>query len=101
PLPLVRTVAGHEPVRGIVLGLLCVCILAAFTLGDPRRWPAGRVVFGLGLLIGVVLGGSDGFAFSYLIPLAAIAFVLALRRFRIAPLLLLAVLGGDLAWQAT
>ena len=27
--------------------------------------------------------------------------MLALRRFRIAPLLLLAVLGGDLAWQAT
>ena len=32
PLPLVRTVAGHEPVRGIVLGLLCVSVLAAFAL---------------------------------------------------------------------
>ena len=100
PLPLVRTVAGHEPVRGIVLALLCTCILAALALGDPRRWPAGRVVFGLGLLIGVLLGGTDGFARSYLIPLAAISIVLALRRFRIAPLLLLAVIGGDLAWHA-
>ena len=101
PLPLVRTVAGHEPVRGIVLALLCACILAALrAAATARRWPAGLVVFGLGLLIGVILGGSDGYARSYLIPLAAISIVLALRRFRIAPLLLLAVLGGDLAYQA-
>ena len=100
PLPLVRTVAGHEPVRGIVLGLLCVCILAAFALGERRRWPSGLVVFALGLPIGVILGGSDGYARSYLIPLAGICVVLALRRFRIAPLLLLAVLAGDLSYQA-
>jgi hypothetical protein len=101
PLPLVRTVAGHEPVRGIVLALLCTCILAAFALPEARRWPAAWLVAALGLLIGIVAGGSDGFALSYLIPLAAICVVLALRRFRLAPLLLLAVLGGDLAWQAT
>ena len=52
-------------------------------------------------MIGVVAGGSDGFALSYLIPLAAVCAVLALRRFPLAPLALLAVLAGDLAWQAT
>ena len=41
PLPLVRTVAGHEPVRGIVLALLCACVLAAFALPEARRWPCG------------------------------------------------------------
>ena len=60
-----------------------------------------RAVGALGLLAGFLLGGTDGFALSYLIPLAAICAVLALRRFPLAPLALLAVLGGDLAWQAT
>ncbi len=100
-LPLVRTVTGHEPVRGIVLALLCVSILAAFALPDPRRWPAAVSVALLGLGIGVLAGGSDGLALSYLIPLAAVCAVLALRRFPLAPLALLAVLAGDLAWQAT
>ena len=36
PVPLVRTVAGHEPVRGIVLALLCACVLAAFALPDAN-----------------------------------------------------------------
>ena len=36
PLPLVRTVAGHEPVRGIVLGLLCASVLAAFALPEAE-----------------------------------------------------------------
>ena len=81
-LPLVRTVTGHEPVRGIVLALLCVSILAAFALPDPRRWPAAVSVALLGLGIGVLAGGSDGLALSYLIPLAAVCAVLALRRFR-------------------
>ena len=40
PLPLVRTVAGHEPVRGIVLALLCASVLAAFALPEAKRWPA-------------------------------------------------------------
>ncbi len=40
PLPLVRTVAGHEPVRGIVLALLCACVLAALALPEAKRWPS-------------------------------------------------------------
>ena len=40
PLPLVRTVAGHEPVRGIVLALLCLSVLAAFAL------PGGEALAG-------------------------------------------------------
>ena len=101
PLPLVRTVTGHEPVRGIVLALLCASVLAAFALPEVKRWPGALSVAALGLVIGVVAGGSDGFALSYLIPLAAVCAVLALRRFPLAPLALLAVLAGDLAWQAT
>jgi hypothetical protein len=102
PLPLVRTVAGHEPVRGIVLALLCGCVLAAFALPEAaKRWPSAIGVGVVGLVIGVLAGGSDGFALAYLIPLAGICAVLALRRFPLAPLALLAVLGGDLAWQET
>jgi hypothetical protein len=101
PLPLVRTVTGHEPVRGIVLALLCASVLAAFALPEVKRWPGALSVAALGLVIGVLAGGSDGFALSYLIPLAAVSAVLALRRFPLAPLALLAVLAGDLAWQAT
>ena len=41
PLPLVRTVAGHEPVRGIVLALLCASLLAAFALPEAEAL-AGR-----------------------------------------------------------
>jgi hypothetical protein len=37
PLPLVRTVTGHEPVRGIVLALLCASVLAAFALPEVKR----------------------------------------------------------------
>ena len=101
PLPLVRTVAGHEPVRGIVLALLCACVLAAFALPEAKRWPSAAGVAVLGLAVGVLLGGTDGFALAYLVPLAGVCAVLALRRFPLAPLALLAVLGGDLAWQAT
>jgi hypothetical protein len=101
PLPLVRTVTGHEPVRGIVLALLCLSVLAAFALPEPKRWPGAASVALLGLVVGVLAGGSDGLAWSYLIPLAAVSAVLALRRFPFAPLALLAVLAGDLAWQAT
>ena len=50
PLPLVRTVAGHEPVRGIVLGLLCACVLAAFALPEAKRWPGASSVAALGSL---------------------------------------------------
>jgi hypothetical protein len=101
PLPLVRTVAGHEPVRGIVLALLCLSVLAAFALPEVKRWPGAASVAVLGLVVGLLAGGSDGFALSYLIPLAAVCIVLALRRFPLAPFALLAVLAGDLAWQAT
>jgi hypothetical protein len=101
PLPLVRTVAGHEPVRGIVLGLLCASVLAAFALPEAKRWPGAVSVGALGLVVGIVTGGTDGFALSYLIPLAAVCAVLALRRFPLAPVALLLVLGCDLAWQAT
>jgi hypothetical protein len=101
PLPLVRTVAGHEPVRGIVLALLCTSVLAALALPDPRRWPSPAIVGALGLAIGVLAGGLDGVAWSYLIPLAAVCAVLALRRWSLAPLLLLVVLSCDLAWQST
>ena len=80
PLPLVRTVAGHEPVRGIVLGLLCVSVLAAFALPEPRRWPSPLTVGALGLLVGVLAGGTGAFALSYLIPLAGICAVLALAH---------------------
>jgi hypothetical protein len=101
PLPLVRTVAGHEPVRGAVLGLLCACVLAALALPEARRWPSALGVGALGLVAGVLLGGTDGFAPAYLVPLAGVCLVLALRRWPLAPLALLAVVGGDLAWQAT
>ena len=117
PLPLVRTVAGHEPVRGIVLALLCASVLAAFALPAVGRWPGPLAVASLGIVIGVAAGGSDGFALTYLLPLAAVCAVLALRRRHahaasgrggfdtgralLAPLALLVVLAADLAWQAT
>jgi hypothetical protein len=101
PLPLVRTVAEHEPVRGVVLALLCVCVLAALALPEAvKRWPSALGVGAAGLVVGVLAGGSDGLARAYLIPLAAICAALALRRFRIAPLLLLVVIAGDLGWHA-
>ncbi|MDX6599980.1 MAG: hypothetical protein QOE87_3867 [Gaiellales bacterium] len=114
PLPLVRTVAGHEPVRGIVLGLLCLSVLAAFALPEPKRWPSPVTVGALGLVVGVLAGGTGGFALSYVIPLAGVCAVLAFGRrgagarlgsdpdrAALAALALLLVLGGDLAWQAT
>ena len=52
PVPLVRTVAGHEPVRGIVLALLCACVLAAFALPEATRWPSALKVGALGLVVG-------------------------------------------------
>src|SRR4051794_2416898 len=111
PLPLVRTVAGHEPVRGIVLGLVCMSVLAAFALPEPKRWPSPLTVGALGLLVGVLAGGTGGFAWSYLIPLAGVCLVLAVgrslarsgsdpNRAIAVSLALLLVLAGDLAWQA-
>ena len=102
PLPLVRTVAGHEPVRGIVLGAAVrVRARGARAAGGEALAERRRRRRCSGSLVGVLLGGTDGFALAYLVPLAGICAVLALRRWPLAPLALLAVLGGDLAWQAT
>ena len=80
PLPLVRTVAGHEPVRGVVLGLLCLSVLAAFALPELKRWPSAVVVGALGLVLGVLFGGTGVFAWSYLVPLGLVCAVLAVGR---------------------
>ena len=77
-------------------------MLAAFALPEAKRWPGALERRGPRASSSASSpAASDGFALSYLIPLAAVCVVLALRRFPLAPLALLAVLAGDLAWQAT
>ena len=99
-----RTVAEHEPVRGVVLGA-AVRVRArgvrAARGGQALAERARRRAL-LGLVIGVLAGWHGRpRAAAYLIPLAAICAVLALRRVPARRRsLLLVVIGGDLAWQA-
>ena len=97
PLPLVGSVGAHEPVRGIILALLAVAVLAGLALD---HLPRPHVLLPIGAALGFASAGLTGLRPAFTLPLALVSLAcLAPRRIAL-PLILLAF-AGDLAWQAT
>jgi hypothetical protein len=102
-LPLVQSLASHEPVRAIALLVLMLAVLAGLALGPLVQRVSGPGLVVLGLVLAVLVGGTSAAATSYLLPLIAVGAIAVLLRRRgwavVGGALLVAVLAGDLAWH--
>ena len=97
PLPVVGLLGAHEPVRGVILALLAIAILAGLALD---RLPNTVVLLVLGVTIGLAVAGSHVTRPAFIIPLAVVALA-CLAPPRIALPLIVLAFAGDLAWQAS
>ena len=97
PLPVVGLLGAHEPVRGVILALLALAILAGLALD---RLPNTGVLLVLGVVIGAAVAGSHVLRPAFLIPLAVVALA-CLAPHKIALPLIVLAFAGDLAWQAS
>ena len=97
PLPVVGLLGAHEPVRGVILALLALAILAGLALD---RLPNTATLLVLGVVIGAAVAGAHVLRPAFLIPLAIVALA-CLAPHRIALPLIVLAFGGDLAWQAS
>jgi Bacterial membrane protein YfhO len=106
PLPLLRSLATHEPVRAMAVAVLALAVLAGLALAriTTRRPFMGLVV--VCALVLVAIGGGTPWRLAFLLPLAAVLVCLpAIGRGRTALVLgasaLLVVVTLDLAWHAS
>jgi hypothetical protein len=106
PLPLLPSLATHEPVRAMAVAVLALAVLAGLALA---RMPGSRPFMGLvvvAALVTIAFGGGTPWRLAFLIPLAAVVVCLpAIGRRRTALVLgaaaLLVVVTADLAWHAS
>jgi hypothetical protein len=105
PLPLLPSLATHEPVRAMAVAVLAMAVLAGLALVriTTRRPFAGLVV--VSVLVVIAVGGGTPWRLAFLLPLAAVLLCLpALGRGRTALVFgasaLLVVVTADLAWHA-
>ena len=105
PLPLVHSLATHEPVRAMAVAVLAFAVLAGLAVARiTTRRPYGGLV-ALCVLLVVAIGGGTPWRLAFLLPLVALlACLAAVRRARslvaVGAVALLVVLTGDLTWQA-
>jgi hypothetical protein len=105
PLPVLKSLATHEPVRAMAVAVLAASVLAGVAL---TRLALRREVIALlvvSVAVSLVLGGADARKESFLLPLAAILAclpALATRRaaFGVAAIAVLLTATLDLAWHA-
>jgi hypothetical protein len=105
PLPLVKSLATHEPVRAMALAVLAAAVLAGLALTRLTRRRELVALIVVSVLVTLSLGGADVRRESFLLPLAAVLAclpALATRRapFGVAALALLLTITLDLGWHA-
>ncbi len=106
PLPVLKSLATHEPVRAMAVAVLAGAVLAglALTRVTMRRELIALIL--ASVLLTLALGGADARKESFLLPLVAIVVCLPAlggRRaaaFAVAALAVLLTATLDLAWHA-
>jgi hypothetical protein len=105
PLPLLKSLATHEPVRAMAVAVLAGGVLAglALTRLTLRRDLIALLV--VSVAVALVLGGADARKESFLLPLAAIlaclpALATSRAAFGAAAIAVLLTVTLDLSWHA-
>jgi hypothetical protein len=105
PVPLLKSLATHEPVRAMALAVLAAAVLAGLALTRlTRRWELIALIVA-SVLVTLALAGADARKESFLLPLAAVLAclpALGTRRaaFAVAGLAVLLTIALDLGWHA-
>jgi hypothetical protein len=105
PLPALKNLATHEPVRAMAVAVLAGAVLAGLALSRLTLRRELVALMAGGVLLTLVLGGADARKESFLLPLAAIVAclpALGMRgaAFPVAALAVLLTVTLDLAWHA-
>jgi hypothetical protein len=105
PLPVLKSLATHEPVRAMAVAVLAGAVLAGLALTRLTLRRERIALLAGSVLLTLVLGGADARKESFLLPLAAIVVCLPAlggRRaaFPVAALAVLLTVTLDLAWHA-
>jgi hypothetical protein len=105
PLPVLKSLATHEPVRAMAVAVLAAAVLAGLALTQMALRRELVVLMAVSVAVLLALGGADARKESFLLPLVAIVVclpALATTRaaFGVAALAVLLTLSLDLAWHA-
>ena len=105
PLPVLKSLATHEPVRAMAVAVLAAAVLAGLALTHVALRRELVVLMAISVAVTLVLGGADTRKESYLLPLVAIlvclpALATTRAAFGVAALAVLLTLSLDLAWHA-
>ena len=103
PVPLVHSLATHEPVRAMAVAVLAIAVMAGLAL---ERITEQRAAVGLLVACFVVwfaLGFGDAWKLAFVLPLLAVALclpALGSRTFLVVAAALLVIVTADLTWHA-
>jgi hypothetical protein len=105
PLPVLKNLATHEPVRAMAVAVLAGAVLAGLALSRLTLRRELVALMAGSVLLTLVLGGADARKESFLLPLAAIVVCLPAlgvrgAAFPVAALAVLLTVTLDLAWHA-
>jgi Bacterial membrane protein YfhO len=105
PLPVLKSLATHEPVRAMAVAVLAGAVLAGLALPRLQTRRSLVVLLALSVLLTLALGGADTRKESFLLPLVAILACLpalsgSRAAFGVAALAVLLTVTLDLAWHA-
>jgi hypothetical protein len=104
PVPLIRGIAAHEPVRALPLVVLAIAVLAGLAVSSIERRPPLRLVLGLTIALALICAPRE--LLHEKLPVAivvmTIVYGVAARRgvpVALSGLLLIGALAGDIAWH--
>ena len=105
PLPLLRSLATHEPVRAMAVAVLAGAVLAGLALSRLAMRRELIALLAGCVLVTLALGGADARKESFLLPLVAVVACLpalggSRAAFSVAALAVLLTAALDLAWHA-
>jgi hypothetical protein len=105
PVPLIRGIAAHEPVRALPLVVLAIAVLAGLAVSSVDRRPSATLVVGLTIALALICAPRELLHHPKLpvaIVVMTIVYAVGSRRgipVAVSGLLLIGALAGDIAWH--
>ena len=104
PIPLLRGIAAHEPVRALPLVVLAMAVLAGLAVSSIERRPPVRLVLGLTLALVLLCAPAELLQQKLPVAIVVMTIVYAVSSRRGVPvaasgLLLIGGLSADIAWH--